>query len=240
MNPPPGYVAYGNAPTPFQALRRVGRLSTAVVVLTIIGAVGTVVTAALTATVRQDARDFLSGATSEAQFRSAIGPLSAAQSLSVVATLATFVLTVIWMYRLASNVRAFQRRTTWHPLFAIFGWMLPPLLYIIPFLMLRELWRASDPTNADDTEGWRGSANNPVTWVWFVLYGIAPIVLLVFSARSTFSGLSSQNLESLANTLDNFSFAAMLSTVLSVAAAAAWIVLVRQLTARHIALTNER
>ena len=49
------------------------------------------------------------------------------------------------MYRIATNVRAFQRQTTWSPLFAIFGWMLPPfVLYVIPFLMLRELWKASD------------------------------------------------------------------------------------------------
>ena len=95
-----------------------------------------------------------------------------------------FVVTVIWMYRIATNVRAFQRDTLWSPLFAIFGWMLPPfVLYIIPFLVLRELWKASDPTDVNDTESWRGSADNPFIWAWLVLYGIAPIFLLAVLGR---------------------------------------------------------
>ena len=51
------------------------------------------------------------------------------------------VLVMIWMYRISANLRAFGMTTTWHPLFAIFGWFLPPVvLYVIPFLMLREQW----------------------------------------------------------------------------------------------------
>ena len=85
------------------------------------------------------------GGLSDDEFRDAIGPLNAVQLIVGLATLATFIVTIIWMYRIATNVRAFQRRTTWSPLFAIFGWMLPPfVLYVIPFLMFRELWKASD------------------------------------------------------------------------------------------------
>ena len=53
---------------------------------------------------------------------------------------------MIWMYRMAANHRALQRNGTWAPGWAIGGWFLPPGgLYIIPFLMFRELWKASDP-----------------------------------------------------------------------------------------------
>ncbi len=82
---------------------------------------------------------------SEDDFNEAIAPYTAVQLIVGLATIATFIVTTIWMYRLATNVRAFRRDTTWSPLFAIFGWMLPPIvLYVIPFLMLRELWKASD------------------------------------------------------------------------------------------------
>ena len=130
------------------------------------------------------------------------------------ATIATFVVTIIWMYRIATNVRAFQRQTTWSPLFAIFGWMLPPfVLYVIPFLMLRELWKASDGTDPDDPESWRSNKDTPLVWAWFVLYGIAPVVLLGFSVGSFLDGglASSGSLESLAKSLDDFGAISLVS-----------------------------
>ena len=146
------------------------------------------------------------------------------------------------MYRIATNIRAYQRDTMWSPLFSIFGWMLPPfVLYIIPFLMLRELWKASDPTDPNDTEGWRRAPTSRYIWAWLVLYGIAPIFLLLFSVGSFLDGgLASGSLESLADSLDEFGAFAVVSAVVNVAAAVVWIVFVRQLTSRHIRLTNER
>ena len=217
-------------------------LSVAIVILTTVAAVATVLTTILTAAVAQDARDYLDGELSDDEFRSAIGPVNAVQLVTGLATLAVFVVTVIWMYRIATNIRAYQRDTTWSPLFAIFGWMLPPfVLYIIPFLMLRELWKASDPTDANDTESWRGTSDNPLIWAWLVLYGIAPVILLVFSVGSFLDGgLASGSLDSLADSLDEFGAFGVISAAVNVGAAVVWILLVRQLTARHIRLTSER
>ncbi len=217
-------------------------LSIAIVTLTIVAAVATVLTTILTAGVTQDARDYLDGQLSDDEFRSAIGPVNAVQLITGLATIAVFIVTVIWMYRIATNVRAYQRDTTWNPMFAIFGWMLPPfVLYIIPFLMLRELWKASDPTDPNDQESWRNTDGNPFIWAWLVLYGIAPIFLLIFSVGSFLDGgLASGSLESLADSLDQFGALGVISAAVNVAAAVVWIVLVRQLTARHIRLTSER
>ncbi len=217
-------------------------LSIAIIALTTVAAIATVLTTILTAAVADDARNYLDGELSDDEFRSAIGPVNAVQLITGVATIAVFVVTVIWMYRIATNVRAYQRDTLWSPLFSIFGWMLPPfVLYIIPFLVLRELWKASDPTDANDTEGWRRSADNPFIWAWLVLYGIAPIFLLLFSVGSFLDGgLASGSLESLADSLDEFGAFAVVSAVVNVAAAVVWIVFVRQLTSRHVRLTNER
>ena len=114
-------------------------------------------TTILTAGAAHDARNYLDGELSDDEFRDAIATVNAAQLIEVVAPHGDFVVTVIWMYRIATNVRAHQRETSWSPLFSIFGWVLPPFLFIIPFLVLRELWKASDPTDPNDTEGWRNS-----------------------------------------------------------------------------------
>ncbi len=164
------------------------------------------------------------------------------QLLVSVATLATGVLTIVWMFRIADNVRAFGRATTWSPLFAIFGWFLPPLvLYVIPFLVLRELWKASEPTERRrrQTVG-RQSSDNPVLWAWFVLFGIVPAVLFAVQIGSfAAGGLPAGDIESVAESLDEFGAIGWLTAVLNVAAAVVWVRFVRQLTLRHTRLTNE-
>ncbi len=235
-------MAYGNAPTPTGALKRIRGISLAVVILTGIAAAGSILAVVLSAGVTTDAQNYLNGDLSDEEFQSIVNPIVAAQSAVGVVTLATFVLTAIWMYRVASNIRTFQRRTTWSPLFGIFGWMLPPgFLYIIPLLMLRELWKASDPTNPADTETWRTSTKeNPLLWTWFVAYGVLPIILLAFTVGSLLDSFTSNALESTAEGLDSFGPVNVIAPIGNVVAAAAWIMFVRQLTARHTQLTNER
>jgi hypothetical protein len=169
-------------------------------------------------------------------------PLNSVQLMVSVATLASGVLTIVWMFRIAKNVRSFGRVTTWSPLFAIFGWFLPPLvLYVIPFLVLRELWKASEPSEVDGTDGWKRSADTPVLWFWFVLFGLVPAVLFAIQIGSfATSGLPAGDIESVADGLDDFGAIGWLTAVLSVAAAAVWVRFVRQLTNRHKLLTDER
>ena len=157
--PPPGYVAYGNSPTPLASLRRVGGLSIAIITLTTIAAIATVLTTILTAGVAEDAEDYLDGELSDDEFRERhrTGQRRPADRGT----------------RHARHVRRHddldvpdrhqrprlpartRRGARCSP---IFGWMLPPfVLYVIPFLVLRELWKASDPTDANDPESWRSS-----------------------------------------------------------------------------------
>jgi hypothetical protein len=215
-------------------------LAKAIIVMTTVVAVATVLTGVLQWSISADAEDFLDGRLPEDDFRDALGPLSTVQLLAGLATLATGILTMIWMYRLASNVRTLGRRTTWNPLFAVFGWFLPPLvLYIIPFLMLRELWKASDD-DPQPPDGWRKSGENPALWAWFALFGIIPTVL-VFAQASNLAtdGLPNTDLEAVADSLDGFGAGAALVTLVSVIAAVCWILVVRQLTDRHTELTRE-
>jgi len=221
---------------------RVTGLAKAIVVLTAVVAVATVGTTLLTLGVTGDASDFLAGQASEDDFRDALAPLNAIQALAGVATAATGILTIIWMYRIARNVRAFGRQTTWHPLFAIFGWFLPPFfLYVIPLLILREQWKASDPAADDGTESWRRSSDNPVLWGWFLFYGLAPFVFFLTQIGSVAgAGVGTGDIESVAESLDDVGALALVSAASIIGAAICWILFVRQLTRRHAALTNER
>ena len=242
LQAPAGYVGFDAHATPVGPIARVTGLSKAIAILTAVVAAATVATTLLTLGVTGDASDFLAGEASEDDFRDALAPLNSVQALAGVATLATGILTIIWMYRIARNVRSFGRQTTWHPLFSIFGWFLPPFfLYVIPLLVLREQWKASDPTADDDTESWRRSPDTPLLWGWFVFYGLAPFVFFLAQIGSVAgAGVGTGDIESVAESLDDVGALTLLSAVSIVGAAVCWILFVRQLTRRHAALTNER
>ena len=216
-------------------------MATALVVSTIVVGLGGLVTALLSAGITTDATNFLAGDLSDSEFEEALVPLNSVQLLVTVATLTTAVLTIIWAYRIAKNVRAAGRSTTWSPLFAVFGWFLPPgVLYVIPFLVLRELWQASDPSTGNESDGWRRSGENPVLWVWFVLFGLLPAALLAVQIGSLATGgLPNTDLVAVAESLDDFGALGWVAALGATGAAAAWVVFVRQLTSRHRQLTNE-
>ncbi len=207
---------------------------------TLIAGIGGVIAAILSSGQSTDAEDFLAGSISEAEFDTALAPANSIQVLVTVATLATAVLSIIWMYRIATNVRAFGRATTWSPLFAIFGWVLPPgVLYVIPFLVLRELWKASDPSPTSTGDRWRQSGDNVVLWVWFALFGLVTAVLFAVDLSSGDLGAAtSPNRTTIAESLIDFDALDWLSPLVTLGAAIAWVVFLRQLTARHRQLTN--
>ena len=87
LHAPAGYAAYHSGPT--VATKRIGGLAKAIVILTAIAAVITVITTFVSLAVADDAQDYLAGDLTDDEFRSAIAPLNATQSLSGLATLAT-------------------------------------------------------------------------------------------------------------------------------------------------------
>ena len=60
---------------------------------------------------------------------------------------------------------------------AIGGWFLPPFLYVIPTLVLREAWKAADPAVPPGDDSWKRNKDNPLLWVWFAVYGVGTVVL---------------------------------------------------------------
>jgi len=231
MAPPPGYVAYAGAPTPTANVSRVKGLSMAIMIIVGIAGVGGLLNGFLSSGLSSTAQDFLDGEISTSEFQDELITSSLLSAVVGVATIATMVLVMIWMYRIASNLRAFGIETTWHPLFAVFGWFLPPfVLYVIPFLMLREQWTKSG-----------GKGENPTLGVWWLAFGIWPLIALALSARTLLDGIGETDPDEVAQTLiDNSQTLTIVSSVISLVAAVTWILFVRQLTARHQSLTGER
>jgi len=212
-------------------------------ILAVVAGLATLAGAFVSANIASKAQDFLDGRITEDEFldANAIAPL--AQILSAAPLIAAGVFAVMWMYKIANNVRAVGRKTTFAPVFAIVGWFLPPFLFVLPLLVLRELWKASDPETPPGSEGWRASGENPVLYLWWILYGLIPAILTAVSIGSVLDAALNldTDAQSIAEvTAANDGTALILGGAVSVVSAVVWVFVIKQLTARHVALTGER
>ena len=245
LTAPAGYVPFQNAPTPVGQLKRVGGLGKWAMAATALAGLAGAIAAIVLAPVVDKASQFLDGSISEDEFNDAYLSSQLLSTLQSVIGIVAGVLTIIWMFRMAQNVRVYSRRTTFHPVFAIVGWLLPPFLFVLPLLVLRELWKASDPSAPAGDNGWKQSSVPPLLYVWFVVYGIIPGVLSAVVAVSTVQSLfdggftTGDSATVTAEALESAGQFTVLSGVIGAVAAVVWVVLVKQFTARHVELTGE-
>ena len=237
--PPTGLIANQAFATSFSPApaQRIGGLATAASIMSAVSALELVLTAVLQGTSRADASAYLNGELSDSEFISAVTPYALLTFVQSVSVLATVVLVILWMYRIAANLRRLGRSGTWGPGWAIGGWFLPPMLYIIPLLMFRELWHGSDPSAPRDGN-WRSKRFPPILIVWFALYSVAPLVLLFSTGDQSLTSIGGAERE-LAEHIAGSSASSWVTAAIGVAGAAAFIALCRMLTARHQRLTGE-
>jgi hypothetical protein len=238
LSPPPGAVSYQTGPWSAAPLRRVGGLATALTVLLAIAAVTQVITALFIPSQIDNAEDLLAGRIDEDTYLEEQVAFSSVSLVTGAVTLAIVVLTMIWLHRVASNHRDLRRAVTWGPGWAFGGWFLPPLLYVIPTLMVREHWKAAEPSSPPGDDSWRRTPEPVMVWVWFALYSLVPIALLLAGSTLFFGGFGNDAEDFAENILDGES-TLWLSALSSALAAIAWAIVVRGLTGRHRHLTGE-
>lgn len=238
LAPPPGYTAYSQNLSSSLPLKSVGGLGKAILVLLVVFVIGTIIQIAGIPGVVDSSQDFIDRSIDDDQFRDDIAQYQLMGTLGGLAQLALIVLSVIWLYRIVKNHVSIGRQVTWKPWAAIAGWVLPPLLFVIPLLLLREHWKAADPAVPPGDDRWKRNADNPLVWVWFVVYSLVPIVLGVLGADQQLRSLGA-SLDDLADLYVDSQGVLIAQSVVGIVSGVVWGLLVRQFTQRHTALTGE-
>ena len=234
---PPGYVGYTPSPMSSVPLKRTRAVERAAIIAVAASAVLAVGSLIASRTIVDEAESFLAGNIDNDEFVESATPYVLLSFVQGIAVIASAVLVIVWMYRIASNHRTLHRGGTWGPGWAIGGWFLPPIIYVIPFLMFRELWRASDPDVPIDGE-WRPTKVSPLVPIWFVLYSIVPLVLLAFQSSDLTNAFNTSE-TALAEQFIGSPWAAIVGGVSTVAAAIVFVLLATGLGGRHRRLTGE-
>jgi hypothetical protein len=233
--PPPGFLASGSAAAVGRRRQRIGGLSTALIVLVAIEAPLSLANIVDTVENTHRSRRLLDEETTTAAFRDAVGsnPVAlVAQAL----VLPIAILTFVWMFKMAQNVRALGRDgLRFAPGWAIGSWFTPPcVLYVVPWLMFRELWKASEP--AADRDSWRRVKVSPVVDAWWVLYGVVPIAQIFSNSGLVGVARAGDTDEAARKLAEQFDAHFALNLALGVGgtlAAAAYLLLVMRLSKRH-------
>jgi Domain of unknown function (DUF4328) len=240
MSPPPGYVAYGGPGAYSGQFQGIARLSKALTVLLWIYVPLQLISIFDQLRLSREAEKFLDGEISEDKFRDAVQVnFSSIFGLMIVPIA---VLTMIWMYRMASNLRKLGRQgQTWAPGWGIASWFVPPcVVYAVPWLMFKELWRGSDPElGAGGDTSWKRGPVPPLVTVWWVLYGLVPL-LGFFSAAGVAGQLrAGMTMRTLAERFQDFGTVNVIFTVVGIGTTLVYLKLVRDLAARHMQATRE-
>jgi hypothetical protein len=106
--------------------------------------------------------------------------------------------------------------------------------------MFKELWRGSDPDIAPGDPNWKRVPVRPVITIWWVLYGLVPI--FSFSSNVQFvSDTRSDTITTveLASRYHDFVGPSVVFAVLGMAATVTYLLLVRELSSRHMRSTRE-
>ena len=237
MAPPPGYAAYQGTEFAQGGLSRTKSLSTAIVVLLGVVSLGQMIALATSGSVRNAARDFRVDGDEDA-FNESLVLSGLSSALVGLVTLSIVVVSIIWLRRIASNHQRLGRTVTWTPGWAIAGWLLPPFLFVIPLLMLRESWKAADPQSPPGAPTWKSGSESPLPWIWFVLYSVVPLILGIIGSFAVFSTFGGDLEDTAERLIDDFGIT-IINGLVAIAGAISWGVLVRALTARHTQLTGE-
>lgn len=238
LTPPPGYVTYGGTGSVPYGTQPIGGVAKPLGILMMILVPVQLLSVISTVSISNSAKDYLDGTISESKFKEAYsGNVTQIGGLLVIPVA---VLTMIWMFRMAKNLRALGRTGgTFAPGWAIGGWFTPPCaIYVVPWLMLKELWRGSDPELSAGDPNWKVGPVSPLITAWWVMYGLLPLAGFA-SAAGLLSGIQNLDTRDLAKQFDKFAIVNIVLGIIGVATAVVYLLLVRQLSARHMKAIGE-
>jgi uncharacterized membrane protein len=120
-------------------------------------------------------------------------------------------------------------------------------VYVIPWLIFKELWRGSDPANVANDPSWKKRPVSPLVHIWWVLFGLVPLIGTIagsgalggFGETATSGSNDPTKWYNYAK-VQTSSFAVLLAVaIVAVITPAVYAKLVRDLTKRQQRLTGE-
>lgn len=218
-------------------LKRVGGIGRVAAIMVAATGVLSAVAVLVSRLAVDDAQAFLDDEIGRDEFLESVAPYVLLSTIQGLALLASAIVVIVWMRRLAANLRTLHRGTTWGPGWAIGGWFAPPFLFVIPFLAFREIWKASDP-DVPIGGDWRSRPASPLITGWFVVFGVVQAVLQVVQLDDTFAGFGAGE-DALAEQITGSITIPVVAAASDVVAAALFVAMALQLTTRHRRLTGE-
>mgnify|MGYP003328703767 CR=1 FL=1 len=236
--------SYRQAPPP-GSYYRIGRPARTITILLGLVVAFQIMSIPVALSLHHRAQDFLSGRISPSKFEDAITKAQSLLGFQGGAQAALAVLVIIWMYRVAANHRALGRpNSSWAPGWAIGGWFVPPgFVLAVPWLMLKEFWRGSDPTIGRDDPTWKQRAVSPWIHVWWITFGFGvPITGAIaggaVGVHVSIGDLAKRTIADDAKAYTDLLVWQYVSTALTIIAAIAFIKIVIDITSRQRSLTG--
>lgn len=233
---PSGYTPYQPGMLIGRGAERLAGLARAIQILLAIVLAMNAISAVVIVAFRSRFADFVEGSVPKSDVEAAISTIGLIGIVAGGCQIALVVCVMVWMWRAARNVRIAGRTdATWAPGWAVGGWFCPPCVFVIPWLMLQELWKGSGPAPSAGRT-WRQNPGLPLIPLWWALYGIGGVLVAVvqFGSRG-----ASTDVDDLAEFYDSAAMWTLASTTITIAAGICFIGIVRRLTARQRALTGE-
>ena len=192
LSPPPGYTAYTGRPSTVKTIvrmrnihdgrarpdRRIGRLPAR----------------STTPGLVDKSKDFLAGRITETAYKDDLGRRRGRPAAAAARSPASWCRSSGCTADPRAHAEIGPASSRGVPGWAIGGWFLPPgLLYVIPMLVLRETWKAADPDVPPGDDRWKSGSVHPLLWVWWVLYGLAPLVFVVIGLRQQIGNIGADD-----------------------------------------------
>jgi hypothetical protein len=241
--PPPGYVPYGGGHQgAFQPTQPIRGLSRWLNVLLIASAALSAVLLLATVLLIGPAGDLDDGRIGLSEFDDELGFFLIAAGLTAIVGLATLVILIIWTFRLGKNLAAMGRvgQSLSKPGATIAINILGGCtLNILNFLMWREIWKGSDPDTPQHDQSWKQRPVAPIVTAWFVASICGAVFGFAAAGARGFGGGFGNSTDDLADQFTDQLPMTVIQYGAGMVASILFILLTRQLAARHMRATGE-
>jgi Domain of unknown function (DUF4328) len=241
LMPPPGYVPYGGFGGVTGSFQPIRSLTKWLVILLGITLVVQLAALIVQLSLRGSATDFLDETITSDTFDSKLGTYLAVALLAALVGIAQLVVLILWTFRMAKNLGVLGRQPqAFKPGLTIAVNILGGCtLGILNFFMWREIWVGSDPETAPGDPTWKRRPLGGIVIAHLVLTLLTVAVGFAVGVGAGIAGFNRSNANDVAENLTDKFGIVLASGALQLALAVVFIMLVRQLAARHMQATRE-